>query len=120
MEQYWSTVGALLLALIACEHSDIALATNKATKPGVCPIWNGFGMCHQFCRFDTQCPNVQKCCSNGCGMQCMRPYEEKPGVCPPEHGASICSEACSQDGQCERDQKCCKTCGHACRDPVLV
>ncbi|TNN87733.1 WAP four-disulfide core domain protein 18 [Liparis tanakae] len=119
MEQHWSTVGALLLALIACVHYDIALAADNE-KPGECPISSGIGMCQKFCELDTCCPNVQKCCSNGCGRQCMKPYEEKPGLCPTERGPSTCDEACSQDGECGRNQKCCKTCGHACRDLVFV
>ncbi len=32
------------------------------------------GLCAEFCSRDSDCPNNQKCCSNGCGHQCMPPY----------------------------------------------
>uniref|UniRef100_A0A672QNA8 Perlwapin-like n=1 Tax=Sinocyclocheilus grahami TaxID=75366 RepID=A0A672QNA8_SINGR len=72
------------------------------------------GVCAEMCSCD--CPNNQKCCSNGCGRQCMAPYKEKPGVCPSKNlGLGACVEMCSQDGDCPNDEKCCSNgCGHQC------
>ncbi len=42
-------------------------------KPGVCPKKLGVavsGVCHEMCSHDGDCPNDEKCCSNGCGHQC--------------------------------------------------
>uniref|UniRef100_A0A673H8S3 WAP domain-containing protein n=1 Tax=Sinocyclocheilus rhinocerous TaxID=307959 RepID=A0A673H8S3_9TELE len=39
-------------------------------KPGVCPNNNlGLGACAEMCSQDGECPNDEKCCSNGCGHQ---------------------------------------------------
>ncbi len=47
-----------------------------AEKPGVCPRKKpGFGVCVESCLNDSDCPNEEKCCSNGCGHQCMAPYK---------------------------------------------
>uniref|UniRef100_A0A671L6X3 WAP domain-containing protein n=1 Tax=Sinocyclocheilus anshuiensis TaxID=1608454 RepID=A0A671L6X3_9TELE len=44
-------------------------------KPGVCPSRSlRIGVCAEMCSHDCDCPNNQKCCSNGCGHQCMPPY----------------------------------------------
>ncbi len=44
-------------------------------KPGVCPRRRfGAGMCAEFCVNDSDCPNNDKCCSNGCGHECSAPY----------------------------------------------
>ncbi len=51
-------------------------------KPGVCPKNNVedamLGVCAEMCSHDSDCPKKQKCCSNGCGHQCMPPYK---GIC---------------------------------------
>ncbi len=51
-------------------------------KPGVCPKNNVevavSGVCAEMCSHDSDCPKNQKCCSNGCGHQCMVPYK---GIC---------------------------------------
>ncbi len=31
-------------------------------------------MCAEMCSHDSDCPNDEKCCSNGCGHQCMDLY----------------------------------------------
>ncbi|XP_068454287.1 WAP four-disulfide core domain protein 3 [Clinocottus analis] len=123
MEQQWSTVCALILALCACLHSDMAFATGKGgdltAKPGVCPrrLW-GLGMCAEFCTKDSDCPKDEKCCHNGCGHECIAPYTVKPGRCAFPQGTHMCAEFCYHDGQCPDEQKCCKTsCGHACSEP---
>uniref|UniRef100_A0A671R3H0 WAP domain-containing protein n=1 Tax=Sinocyclocheilus anshuiensis TaxID=1608454 RepID=A0A671R3H0_9TELE len=37
-------------------------------KPGVCPSKNlRMGACAEMCSQDGDCPNDEKCCSNGCG-----------------------------------------------------
>ncbi len=53
-----------------------------SAKPGVCPNNNledaVSGVCAEMCSDDSDCPKNQKCCSNGCGHQCMPPYK---GIC---------------------------------------
>ncbi|XP_016367540.1 WAP four-disulfide core domain protein 2-like [Sinocyclocheilus rhinocerous] len=99
-------------------------AQPKKAKPGVCPIFNLDGAvfiaCLELCSHDGKCPNDEKCCSNGCGHQCMPPYKEKPGVCPKinleDDMIGDCAEMCSQDGHCPDDEKCCSNgCGHHLR-----
>ncbi len=44
-------------------------------KPGVCPSKTLIiGVCAEMCSHDSDCPNDEKCCSNGCGHQCMDLY----------------------------------------------
>nr|ACQ58871.1 Antileukoproteinase precursor [Anoplopoma fimbria] len=120
MEQNWSAVCALILALSALVHHDMAEADGNLTaKPGVCPRrhW-GSGLCAEFCSNDSDCPNDEKCCHNGCGHECIAPYTVKPGRCAFPQGTPMCAEYCYHDGQCPGEQKCCKTtCGHACSEP---
>uniref|UniRef100_A0A672QN94 Perlwapin-like n=1 Tax=Sinocyclocheilus grahami TaxID=75366 RepID=A0A672QN94_SINGR len=75
------------------------------------------GVCAEMCSCD--CPNNQKCCSNGCGRQCMAPYKEKPGVCPSKNlRIGVCAEICSHDSDCPNDEKCCSNgCGCQCMAP---
>ncbi|XP_042084069.1 WAP four-disulfide core domain protein 8 [Haplochromis burtoni] len=48
-----------------------------STKPGVCPRRRlDFGHCAEICSNDRDCPNNEKCCSNGCGHECMAPLSE--------------------------------------------
>uniref|UniRef100_A0A671PBE6 WAP domain-containing protein n=1 Tax=Sinocyclocheilus anshuiensis TaxID=1608454 RepID=A0A671PBE6_9TELE len=55
-------------------------------KPGVCPSKNlgEEGLCVEMCSHDSNCPNDQKCCSNGCGhhtkcgRECTPPFK---GIC---------------------------------------
>ncbi len=46
---------------------------------GVCPRKNlevaVSGVCAEMCFDDRDCPKNKKCCSNGCGHQCMSPYK---------------------------------------------
>uniref|UniRef100_A0A672K7H3 WAP domain-containing protein n=1 Tax=Sinocyclocheilus grahami TaxID=75366 RepID=A0A672K7H3_SINGR len=86
-------------------------------KPGVCPKNPEvalLGGCVERCSHDSDCPKDEKCCSKGCGQQCMPPYREKPGVCPSKNlGIGVCAELCSHDSDCPNDEKCCRNgCGH--------
>nr|P60589.1 RecName: Full=Nawaprin [Naja nigricollis]1UDK_A Chain A, Nawaprin [Naja nigricollis] len=47
-------------------------------KSGSCPDMSmpipPLGICKTLCNSDSGCPNVQKCCKNGCGfMTCTTP-----------------------------------------------
>ncbi len=50
-----------------------------SATPGVCPRKNlevaVSGVCAEMCFDDRDCPKNKKCCSNGCGHQCMSPYK---------------------------------------------
>ncbi|XP_034393281.1 WAP four-disulfide core domain protein 2 isoform X2 [Cyclopterus lumpus] len=122
MEQHWSTVCALLLALSAFVHYGVAFAAQKS---GVCPVpatGFGVGLCHHFCFNDMDCPETEKCCHNGCGYECRAPYKAKPGVCPSRlWGFGKCAEFCTNDTDCPKDEKCCHNgCGHECMAPHTV
>ncbi|XP_042613350.1 waprin-Phi1-like [Cyprinus carpio] len=89
-------------------------------KPGVCPDDKDMiGTCVEDCFGDSECPDDEKCCSNGCGHVCMHPYKaEKPGSCPKPVGFGLCAEMCSGDSNCPNNQKCCSNgCGHQCMAP---
>lgn len=43
-----------------------------AGREGECPIPRSRGTCLDLCSSDKECPQGQKCCSNGCGHICMR------------------------------------------------
>uniref|UniRef100_A0A4W5KYC3 WAP domain-containing protein n=1 Tax=Hucho hucho TaxID=62062 RepID=A0A4W5KYC3_9TELE len=57
----------------------LKLCCPKA-KPGVCPHrrW-GVGTCAELCSNDSDCPNDEKCCHNGCGHDCIAPYTATRG-----------------------------------------
>ncbi|XP_073326364.1 WAP four-disulfide core domain protein 3 isoform X2 [Pagrus major] len=118
MEKHRSAACALIITLgafVLVAEAD----GNLTAKPGVCPRrrW-GSGLCAEFCSNDSDCPNKEKCCHNGCGHECIAPYTVKPGRCALPQGTPMCAEYCYHDGQCPGEQKCCKTtCGHACSQP---
>uniref|UniRef100_A0A672M2R0 WAP domain-containing protein n=1 Tax=Sinocyclocheilus grahami TaxID=75366 RepID=A0A672M2R0_SINGR len=91
-------------------------------KPGVCPKINleddMIGVCAELCSQDGHCPNDEKCCSNGCGHQCMA-VSKGPGVCPKRFlGVGLCKGLCVNDIDCPKDEKCCSTkCGFKCTPP---
>ena len=65
---------------------------SVAVLPGplhVCPLLPEFtaGPCADFCSFDYDCKEEEKCCSNGCGYQCM-PYTEIEIIEPERVGPS--------------------------------
>ncbi|XP_067279333.1 uncharacterized protein [Pseudorasbora parva] len=72
------SLSAVLLCL------SVYLSTIDAgvvAKPGECPSTkSGAGTCAELCVSDHDCPNNEKCCSNGCGRQCMAPYTVKPAA----------------------------------------
>uniref|UniRef100_A0A8C7M6I9 WAP domain-containing protein n=1 Tax=Oncorhynchus mykiss TaxID=8022 RepID=A0A8C7M6I9_ONCMY len=82
----------------------LKLCCPKA-KPGVCPRrrW-GVGMCAELCSNDSDCPNNEKCCHNGCG------HDLKPGRCVLPNGTYMCAEYCYKDGQCPGEQMCFRIC----------
>uniref|UniRef100_A0A8C1PBT5 WAP domain-containing protein n=1 Tax=Cyprinus carpio TaxID=7962 RepID=A0A8C1PBT5_CYPCA len=116
------------VAILQCKQSAKFLSRVCVTeKPGVCPRYNVIGICvvsKNNCFNDGECPNDEKCCSYGCGRQCMDPYREKPGVCPRNNVIGICvvsKNNCFNDGECPNDQKCCSYgCGSQCMDPYRV
>ncbi|XP_016126263.1 WAP four-disulfide core domain protein 3-like isoform X3 [Sinocyclocheilus grahami] len=107
-------------------HLAAGLLPAEPTKPGVCPrndLEVAVSVCVEMCSHDGDCPKDEKCCSNGCGHQCMPPYKEpeKPGVCPKNPEVALlggCVERCSHDRDCPKDEKCCsKGCGQQCMPP---
>lgn len=44
---------------------------------GECPKLVG-GLCIEKCRNDKECPSQMKCCSNGCGTECVLPVNVVP------------------------------------------
>uniref|UniRef100_A0A9J7XMS5 WAP domain-containing protein n=1 Tax=Cyprinus carpio carpio TaxID=630221 RepID=A0A9J7XMS5_CYPCA len=88
-------------------------------KPGKCPPRSsGNGSCTSSCKNDSNCPNNEKCCSNGCGLYCTAPYTVKPGQCPNPKNIPLSAESCSHDGQCPATKKCCPTTSsRACSEP---
>uniref|UniRef100_A0A3B1II23 WAP four-disulfide core domain 2 n=1 Tax=Astyanax mexicanus TaxID=7994 RepID=A0A3B1II23_ASTMX len=116
-------VGEKMKTQVLCFLSFVLFSVcewpSPSTKPGVCPQrkW-GSGMCAEYCSDDSDCPNNEKCCHNGCGHECTAPYTVKPGRCTKPKGTPMCAEYCYHDGQCPGEQKCCQTtCGHACSEP---
>uniref|UniRef100_A0A8C7M6H4 WAP domain-containing protein n=1 Tax=Oncorhynchus mykiss TaxID=8022 RepID=A0A8C7M6H4_ONCMY len=115
---------ALVLFLLAFVDLKIVSAAEtggtSTAKPGVCPRrrW-GTGICAELCSNDSDCPNDEKCCHNGCGHNCIAPNTAKPEVCPRRPwGVGTCAELCSNDSDCPNDEKCCHNgCGHDCIAP---
>ncbi|KYO19109.1 WAP four-disulfide core domain protein 18 [Alligator mississippiensis] len=108
-----------LLALWA--RPQPAAGQSHIVKLGRCPMIppGTVGTCIHGCDHDGDCPGVKKCCSNGCGQECMEPIRVKPGFCPRfiPGAPGICVFQCTHDGQCPGTQKCCHTgCGHVCVD----
>uniref|UniRef100_A0A8C2BZI9 WAP domain-containing protein n=1 Tax=Cyprinus carpio TaxID=7962 RepID=A0A8C2BZI9_CYPCA len=49
-------------------------ASSKNEKPGECPSQTSGTLCTTSCNSDSNCPDNEKCCSNGCGSYCTAPY----------------------------------------------
>uniref|UniRef100_A0A3Q3BNV3 WAP domain-containing protein n=1 Tax=Haplochromis burtoni TaxID=8153 RepID=A0A3Q3BNV3_HAPBU len=62
---------------ICCVYDGEEVCVPPAPiKPGVCPHRHlGHGRCLESCFNDRDCPFFEKCCSNGCGHECMAPYK---------------------------------------------
>ncbi|CAI5778630.1 four-disulfide core domain 3-like [Podarcis lilfordi] len=93
---------------------------QEEVRPGQCPVPHGSGTCAELCHSDASCPLGQKCCSNGCGHECMKVTGVKPGICPAlaRGNESLPLQFCSTDVSCPGDQLCCKTmCGRQCLLP---
>lgn len=105
--------------------------TERQQQSWQCPSPVGFGTCSNQCSNDGDCANEKKkCCSNGCGKQCMSPItgvtpgpDDKPGVCPTILPNTVSNAAgsgdnCLSDVQCFGVQKCCSTSlGKKCMAP---
>ena len=52
-----------------------AISTQFDRKLGDCPLVAPVPgrVCASECQSDQDCPNMRKCCSNGCGTQCTYP-----------------------------------------------
>ena len=80
------------------------------------------GVCVEDCSSHSDCPGVNRCCSNGCGHVCTTPisipYHAPSLVCPEldEDTAGLCAEEC---GECGEGELCCSNgCGHVCTEGV--
>ncbi|KTG44367.1 hypothetical protein cypCar_00047258, partial [Cyprinus carpio] len=76
---------------------------SLTAKPGKCPPRSsGTRSCTSSpCKNDSNCPNNEKCCSNGCGLYCTAPYTVKPGQCRQPKATFHCrAESVPDDGQC--------------------
>uniref|UniRef100_A0A3P8R2W5 WAP domain-containing protein n=1 Tax=Astatotilapia calliptera TaxID=8154 RepID=A0A3P8R2W5_ASTCA len=146
MDKLSSTVYVLIVALCAFPHfgtvfhahalrrggistgefplSLFAICLLIDSKPGVCPVrYYIHADCTKSCSKDSDCHDNEKCCSNGCGHECMAPVIVKPGLCPHRLPAALgpCVESCSTDSDCHDSEKCCSNgCGHECMVPDIV
>ncbi|XP_046553944.1 mucin-5AC-like [Haliotis rubra] len=100
---------------------NLAVCCWKVYKKGQCPKPTGPGFCARLCQDDGACPGDQKCCSNGCGTQCMDRMSlvpgNKPGSCPmmPPTINGPCTQMCIGDFMCAGMMKCCpSSCGRTC------
>uniref|UniRef100_A0A672JZ84 WAP domain-containing protein n=1 Tax=Sinocyclocheilus grahami TaxID=75366 RepID=A0A672JZ84_SINGR len=113
----WNTSCAL--AVLRTYNDHRVRASVKTARPGECPPLSSVRrLCTWSCTSDFNCPNNEKCCSNGCGRYCTAPYTVKPNQCPNPKNIPLSAESCFNDGQCPATQKCCPTTsGHACSEP---
>uniref|UniRef100_A0A3P8R4V2 WAP domain-containing protein n=1 Tax=Astatotilapia calliptera TaxID=8154 RepID=A0A3P8R4V2_ASTCA len=131
MDKLSSTVYVLIVALCAFPHFGTVFHAHalrrggiSTVKPGLCPhrLPAALGPCVESCSTDSDCHDSEKCCSNGCGHECMVPDIVKPGVCPLGHPPTFgpCVESCSKDSDCTDKKKCCSNgCGHECMAPYI-
>ncbi|KAA0203299.1 single whey acidic protein domain-containing protein-like [Hyalella azteca] len=72
MKAFGLLTSVLLAVLILSPTSD---ARRLSERPGSCPDTRGiFGACvvtDRNCFSDSECPRHQKCCSYGCGRECL-------------------------------------------------
>uniref|UniRef100_A0A8C5FZT3 WAP domain-containing protein n=1 Tax=Gouania willdenowi TaxID=441366 RepID=A0A8C5FZT3_GOUWI len=61
-----------LCPIISKTITSLRLCIEKwKNYPGVCRLSGNTGICIHECANDHDCPDSQKCCSNGCGQQCL-------------------------------------------------
>uniref|UniRef100_A0A8C2EGJ2 WAP domain-containing protein n=1 Tax=Cyprinus carpio TaxID=7962 RepID=A0A8C2EGJ2_CYPCA len=71
-DKFYGKAAHLVLTLDKlCDGASSFYFSGK--KPGVCPKIQILGVCEELCSQDGDCLNDEKCCSNGCGHQCMAP-----------------------------------------------
>ncbi|XP_067303563.1 waprin-Phi1-like [Pseudorasbora parva] len=121
---------AVLLCLSGCLSSTEAATELNTGNPGVCPsrVYKAEKcplISFLSCADDSDCAENEKCCSNGCGLQCMAPVIEKPGVCPRGNiDPAVCAMTsfrwmCDYDSDCAKNEKCCHNgCVLQCMAPV--
>ncbi|KTG34304.1 hypothetical protein cypCar_00035302 [Cyprinus carpio] len=68
----------LIASLCLFGYLSIIDAGRTTANPGKCPPRSsGNRSCTSSCKNDSNCPNNEKCCSNGCGLYCTAPYTVK-------------------------------------------
>ncbi|XP_071788249.1 uncharacterized protein [Asterias amurensis] len=132
---------SLVSCRLTCEYGlkmdnngcEICECNEEEVKTGVCPVVSTEigGICVESCSADGECPNDQKCCSNGCGHVCTPACSEiqcrlfcRYGFLKDENGCGKCE--CAAPPECEplrcrlgcrngnqKDDKGCDIC--ACR-----
>uniref|UniRef100_A0A6I8PHS6 WAP four-disulfide core domain 8 n=1 Tax=Ornithorhynchus anatinus TaxID=9258 RepID=A0A6I8PHS6_ORNAN len=117
----------VLVALVALSPLPGWMA-RTGVRPGICPIPQRTfpKRCVELCRGDNSCPPGYKCCSNGCGRECMvavRVGIQRSGSCPASppgtKGSADCVRSCRRDTTCPQGQKCCSFgCSQVCTTPV--
>ncbi|VDN57419.1 unnamed protein product [Dracunculus medinensis] len=114
--------------------SQVSPVHVRLLKQGSCPRISG-GTCLRKCSSDADCVDVLKCCSNGCGLECVPPTNipsplfigpvqsqhtlTRIGHCPSYEISDKCNnKICTNDNDCEKFEKCCESnCGQTCRQP---
>uniref|UniRef100_A0A3Q2PMZ4 WAP domain-containing protein n=1 Tax=Fundulus heteroclitus TaxID=8078 RepID=A0A3Q2PMZ4_FUNHE len=87
-------------------------------QPGCPDIKGKVGVCAELCSCDSDCRHGEKCCSNGCGHECMSTNPDKPGGCGPPWFSFLCGHPCHHDSDCPGQKKCCPTlCSFTCQEP---
>ncbi|XP_035992209.1 perlwapin-like [Fundulus heteroclitus] len=91
---------------------------TKPAQPGCPDIKGKVGVCAELCSCDSDCRHGEKCCSNGCGHECMSTNPDKPGGCGPPWFSFLCGHPCHHDSDCPGQKKCCPTlCSYTCQEP---
>ncbi|XP_063969519.1 kielin/chordin-like protein [Lytechinus pictus] len=111
---------------ISDQVNEKATMVNLLIKAGHCPSVTGMNCSTIFeCSTDQGCGSNLKCCSNGCGLECVEPIIfVKYGQCPrasyeeSQCGGMSGDDRCIHDEDCYSDQKCCSDgCQNICIQP---
>uniref|UniRef100_A0A8D0HNW0 WAP domain-containing protein n=1 Tax=Sphenodon punctatus TaxID=8508 RepID=A0A8D0HNW0_SPHPU len=62
----------LLVGLLILWAELPALSAQDGQGKCPAPPADSKGLCSQFCSTDRDCPGSERCCSNGCGRECIR------------------------------------------------